>query len=129
MIRLLSVRLSAFPIALACVAGGYGMPALAQTAPAATTAPSTPAAQSDVRQLTDEERLAILDGNTIESAARARGEAPDAQGATRGIHGEVGMAVGTNGMRAIYGTADIPLGDHAGATVSFESSRFGGYRR
>lgn len=125
MIRSLSLRSRAFTIALGCVVGASGMPALAQTAPT----PPAPAASSDVRQLTDEERLAILDGNTIESAARARGEAPEAQAAGRGIHGEVGMAVGTNGMRALYGTADIPLGDHAAATVSFESSRYGPYRR
>lgn len=128
MIRSLSVRLRALPIALACVAGASTMPALAQTAPVAATPPAS-AAPSDIRQLTDEERLAILDGNTIESAARARGEAPDSQGPGHGIHGEVGAAIGSNGMRAVYGTADIPLGDHAGATVSFESSRFGNYRR
>jgi hypothetical protein len=131
MIRSQSSRVRALPTVLALAAATFCWTpaALAQTTPTAPAAQPAPAAQSDVRQLTDEERLAILDGNTVESAARARGEAPEAQAAGRGIHGEVGMAVGTNGMRALYGTADIPLGDHAAATVSFESSRYGPYRR
>jgi hypothetical protein len=36
--------------------------------------------------------------------------------------------IGSHGTRGIYGTAEIPLGDNAGAVVSFENSRFG-YRR
>jgi hypothetical protein len=33
--------------------------------------------------------------------------------------------IGTHGTRGAYGTAAIPLGDNAGAVVSFESSRYG----
>ena len=131
MIRSMPSRLRAFPIVLASVVSIAIWPSAADaqsTAPLPPAASSAPAADTGVRTLTDEQRLAILDGNTVESAALARGEAPGAQVATRGIHGEVGAMIGTNGTRAIYGTADIPLGDHAGATVSFESSRFG-YRR
>jgi hypothetical protein len=40
----------------------------------------------------------------------------------------VGVMIGSHGTRGVYGAADIPLGDNAGASVSFESSRFG-YRR
>ena len=72
--------------------------------------------------------MEILDNNTEEKAAAARGELPGSEGAGRGIHGEVGVMIGSNGTRGAYGTADIPLGDNAGATVSFETSRFG-YRR
>lgn len=125
MIRSLPSRSRAFPIVLAIAGSCWSTVVVAQATPAHPAL----APQSDVRQLSDEERLKILDGNTVESAAIARGESPDAQVATRGIHGEVGAMIGTNGMRAIYGTADIPLGDHAGATVSFESSQFGNYRR
>jgi len=82
----------------------------------------------DTISLTDEQRMKILDGNTVESAAAARGELPGSAVAGRGIHGEVGVMIGSHGTRGVYGTADIPLGDNAGATVSFESSRFG-YRR
>ena len=69
--------------------------------------------------------MAILESNTEESAAAARGELTGSGGAGRGIHGEVGVMIGSNGTRGAYGTADIPLGDKASATVSVESSRFG----
>ncbi|CAN5347984.1 hypothetical protein BH10PSE15_BH10PSE15_05840 [soil metagenome] len=92
--------------------------------------PEAPAPSGDTRRLTDAQRDAILDSNTIESAARARGEmdGSDAPGRAA-IHGEVGAMVGSNGLRSVYGAAEIPLGGNAGAAVSFESTRFGGYRR
>lgn len=93
-------------------------------APAAHPAPST----TDTIRLTDEQRLAILDGNTEESVAAARGELLSSGTAERGIHGEVGIAIGSHGTRDVYGAAEIPLGEDADAAVSFESSRFG-YRR
>ena len=68
--------------------------------------------------------MEILDHNTVESAAAARGELTGSERA-RGIHGEVGVMIGSHGTRGAYGTADIPLGDHASATVSVESSRIG----
>jgi hypothetical protein len=42
-----------------------------------------------------------------------------------GVHGEIGMMIGTNGARGVFGTAAIPLGQNAGAVVSVEDSRFG----
>lgn len=39
------------------------------------------------------------------------------------VHGEVGVAVGTNDMHAVYGTAVLPLGDEGSLTLSFEQSR------
>ena len=39
------------------------------------------------------------------------------------VHGEVGVAVGTNDMHAIYGTAVLPLGEESTLTLSFEQSR------
>ena len=95
----------------------------AQAVPVPEAAPST-----DTIRLTDEQRRAILDHATPESAAAARGEMPEAERKTLGIHGEVGAMVGSNGLRSLYGVAQIPLGDSAAATVAFESSRFG-YRR
>ena len=50
----------------------------------------------------------------------------------RRIHGEVGFMIGTNGARGMYGTAAIPLGDNAGAVVSFSNERYNlprSYRR
>lgn len=114
---------------LALAGCGVGPVAVsAQSMPVATPAQPTPTADTDTVRLTDEQRLAILDHATPESGAAARGEMPEAERRALGIHGEVGAAIGTNGMRSLYGVAQIPLGDSAGATVAFESSRFG-YRR
>lgn len=96
--------------------------AVAQTAPAPATTQPDPA---DTVRLTDEQRLAILDNATVESAQAARGEMV---GADRRIHGEVGVMVGSHGTHSVYGVAEVPLGDNATATVAFESSRYG-YRR
>jgi hypothetical protein len=131
MIRLMSSQLRALPIALALVAGASCWPAasFAQSAPEPASAiPAKPASTADAVRLTDEQRWEILDNNTEEKAAAARGELPGSRGVGRGIHGEVGVMIGSNGARGAYGTADIPLGENAGATVSFETSRFG-YRR
>ncbi|RZF64955.1 hypothetical protein EWE75_08675 [Sphingomonas populi] len=115
-------------MAFALVAGVCCCPAFAQApAPSATDQPAPPA--SDTIRLSDRERDAILDSNTVESAAAARGELGESGGGGRGIHGEVGAMIGSNGTRGAYGVAAIPLGDNAGAVVSFESSQFGGYRR
>ncbi len=48
------------------------------------------------------------------------------------VHGEVGMSVGTGGARGFFGTAVVPLGDNATATVSFSQGQgrgfgYGGY--
>lgn len=135
----------ALPVALALAAGACGLStaAFAQSAP---TAPSTPpataqpvspaitdtgadkATDSGTVRLTDAQRDAILDANTEARAAAARGELSGSDGVDRRIHGEVGVMIGTNGTRGAYGTADIPLGENAGASVSFETSRYGDRR-
>lgn len=125
MTRPTSSGLRALTLALTvAAAAGWSVPSLAQTAPAAAPDAAAPATGDTIR-LSDEQRNAILDRNTVESAAAARGELTQSERMDRGIHGEVGMMIGTNGTRGIYGTAAIPLGDNAGAVVSFESSRFG----
>ena len=101
---------------------------MAEAQTAATPPAAQPAPPGDVIRLTDEERKAIMDTTTAESAAAARGEMTGPERARLEVHGEVGAVIGSNGTRGVYGTAAIPLGDHAGAVVSFESSRFG-YRR
>jgi hypothetical protein len=121
----------ALPIALALAASvcGLSTTAFAQSTPAsATTQPAPPTVADtnpDPMRLTDEQRDAILNANTEARAAAARGELSDSESLGRRIHGEMGVMIGSNGTRGIYGTADIPLGENAGATVSFESSRFG----
>ncbi|MEO7691986.1 MAG: hypothetical protein ABIS51_22060 [Sphingomonas sp.] len=115
------------PIALALVVGASCWPAasFAQSTPALTAVQPISSPADDTIRLTDEQRMAILDHNTVESAAAARGELSDSRSTGRGIHGELGVMIGSHGTRGVYGTADIPLGDSAGATVSFESSRYG----
>jgi len=133
MTSLTSPRFGALPIALALVAGFscWSTASFAQSAPAPDAAPEPRTEQTprpsagDTIRLTDEQRDAILDSNTVQSAAAARGELGDSEITKPGIHGEVGIMIGTQGARGVYGTADIPLGENAGATVSFESSSFG----
>ncbi|MGF7150848.1 hypothetical protein FHS96_004509 [Sphingomonas zeicaulis] len=131
----LPMRRRARPIALALaawnVAGAacLSTAALAQSPEPVTAAEPTPSATATAAprtvQLTEAQREAILNASTEESAAAARGERTASDRPDRRIHGEMGFMVGSHGTRSVYGTADIPLGENAGATVSFESSRFG----
>lgn len=107
-------------------AGLVASPALAQTTTVPRSTEPTPA--SDTVRLSDEERSAILDRNTVESAAAARGEMTGSDRAKLEVHGEVSAFVGSNGSRGIAGVAAVPLGSNAGAVVSFESSRYAYHR-
>nr|WP_295669414.1 hypothetical protein [Sphingomonas sp.] len=115
-------------IGLAVGASCWTTGAIAQTAPTPGAAPPVSPEPSDTIRLTDEQRMRILDSNTEVSAAAARGEMTGSDREALRIHGEVGVSVGSNGSHSIYGVAAIPLGEHAQATVMFESSRFN-YRR
>ncbi|WP_260596641.1 hypothetical protein [Sphingomonas endolithica] len=88
-----------------------------------------PGATEDTIRLTNAERNTILGNNTVESAATAGGEQGVSLSRGRAIHGEMGVMLGSNGARGVYGIAEVPLGDNAGAVVSFESSRFSRVRR
>ena len=129
MTRLPPPRFRAAPLVLACMAMSTGWTAVSAQSAQPPQPPATTDAELGVRRISDAERAAILDSATPESAALARGEDPQSDRFGRGIHGEVGVMIGTGGARAIYGIAEIPLGDNAGAIVSFESSRFGYPRR
>lgn len=120
----MTVRLS--PIVLTLIATAACLPAVASAQTA--SAPATQSVADDTIRLTDEQRLAIIEGNTPERAAAARGELTGAERARRGIHGEVGVMVGSNGSRGIYGAAEVPLGKDGAAVVSFENTQYG-YRR
>jgi hypothetical protein len=113
----------AFALALAAAASCWSTASFAQSAPAAT--PAAPSTSSDSVRLTDEQRMAILDHNTVESSAAARGELTGPERADRRIHGEIGAMIGTNGTRGIYGVAEIPLGNNGSAIVSYENTRYG----
>lgn len=54
--------------------------------------------------------------------------APAIDGVGRRIHGEVGMMIGTNGTRGMFGSAVAPLGATGSVAVAFENSRYGGRR-
>lgn len=108
---------------LACVAAGLiAAPAVAETTTEGTVVRLSPGQAEQA----------------IESGAAAAAVPHDAlasieDGPRRAIHGEVGMMIGTGGARGMFGTAAIPLGDNAGAIVSFSTERYGGrgyrYRR
>ena len=121
---ILLVVAGVFGLSTACLAQSAEAPA-----PVPTVAQPAPPVAGDTIRLTDEERNKILFGNTSERAAQVRGEQVDTPNGGRGIHGEVGVMIGTGGSRGAYGVAEIPLGDNAGAVVSFESSRIGRTRR
>ena len=125
MIRFLPTRASWSTLFSAVTLLAWPTAAVAQTV-AEATAPAT--RPSDTIRLSDEQRDLILNRATADSAAIARGEMSGAERERAQIHGEVGVMVGTNGTRGLFGRADIPLGDRGGATIMFESSRFG-YRR
>jgi hypothetical protein len=129
MTRLIPTNFRTFPVVLALVVGicCWSKIAFAQSTPAPTTTqPASPkATNADTIRLTDEQRDAILDANIEARAAASRGELEESESLRRDVHGEVGVMIGSHGTRSVYGAADIPLGDNAGATVSFESSRFG----
>jgi hypothetical protein len=140
MTRPILLRLRAPSLALALGAGAMLWPVVASAQEKADpTAQAAPA--DDTIRLTDEQRMQILDGiikgdtagrpgNASEVDADADGDLAQLPGTRRnGVHGEVGVMIGSHGTRGAYGTADIPLGQNAGATVSFESSRFGYGRR
>ena len=82
---------------------------------AAALSPSL--ASAETLALTDAQREAVLAGNSEASVA--------ADPTGRKVHGELGVAIGSRGLRSVYGTAAIPLGGDADAVVSFESSRYG----
>ncbi len=95
----------------------------------ATGAAAQTAAPDNVGTLTlsDSQKADLLAHNTEADVDAARAGLGSGNPG-RQIHGELGAMIGTNGARGIYGTAAIPLGDNAGAIVSFESSRYGRHR-
>jgi hypothetical protein len=81
--------------------------------------PSAAFAAPPVQRLSDAQVEQVL----AEAAAKREAAEVAALAPKPGIHGEVGVEVGTGGHRAAYGTAFVPLGsDGSGATVSFATS-------
>jgi hypothetical protein len=97
--------------------------ALASWPSHAQTAPVVPG----VITLSDSEKAEVLRHKEETGGDDAlQAQAPQPSSAAAGqIHGEVGAMIGSNGARGAFGSASIPLGQDAGASVSFETSRYG----
>ena len=84
-------------------------------------------------QRTDTDTPALLPTPGLaELSTRSLYDDADAGKPDKKIHGEVGMFVGTGGTRGIFGTAVVPLGENATASLSFSHGQgrglgFGGF--
>ena len=109
------MRIALLSVLIAAVAALSGVPAMA--------APDD--APGKVISLTPEQKREALDSG----GAGATGSVADLSGQRDSgagrIHGEIGAMIGTGGARGVYGTAAVPLGENAGAIISFENSRYG----
>ena len=83
------------------------------------TIPPDPALAGAVHRLSPEQREAAIEAGAARSTLGIDG----GNGPDRQIHGEMGVAIGTGGYRAAYGTAVVPLGDTGAAAVSVETDR------
>jgi len=83
------------------------------------TIPPDPALAGAVHRLSPEQREAAIEAGAARSTLGIDG----GNGPDRQIHGEMGVAIGTGGYRAAYGTAVVPLGDTGVAAVSVETDR------
>lgn len=99
--------------------------ALAAPASAAPSTQAVPAFDpSQVRRLSPEEKERILAENSERAADNALNAAlSDGISSNAGVHGELGVVVGTGGTSGIYGTALVPLGDRGSASFYFEDYR------
>ena len=90
------------------VGSSLAAPALAQAAP------------DDVVRLSPVEREAVL------QAASGRDDRDlSINGLSRGVHGEIGAVVSSDGGHAVYGTTVVPLGQTGSAAFSFEQADSG----
>jgi hypothetical protein len=90
--------------------------------------PGTATAGEVVHQLSPEAREAA-----IEQAARQPernplllGQAPERAAQDRSVHGQIGFGIGTGGMREVFGSTLVPLGEHGSAAFSFSTGRYPG---
>ena len=80
-------------------------------------------AEDGIVALSPAEKEAVL------NQAAEREELPINGAPSRAPHGEVGIAVGSRGYRAMYGNTIVPLGGNATAGFSFYTEQMNGYRR
>jgi hypothetical protein len=84
------------------------------------------AAQAETIRLTPEQAEAAIESGAAKKARHAEG-LPDDPVLDRGVHGEVGVAVGTGGYRSMYGVVGVPLGDRGSAVLAYGQERGRGY--
>lgn len=99
---------------------GMIMTALAAATLSASPSPPTPPTPPPQR-LSQSEIDAVLD-RAADRPVIDQPVPPPPPPAPRQIHGEMGVAIGTNGYRAAFGTAAVPLPGDGVAILSFESS-------
>lgn len=80
-------------------------------------------AAGDVVELTPEQRETALEAG----AERSARDLP-INGLAGRVHGEIGTEIGSNGSRALYGTAAVPLGENGSAAFSFFTGQSGRWR-
>jgi hypothetical protein len=87
----------------------------------------TLAAADTVTQWTPEQVEAAKEAAAVRNM---KAENQIANGIARdgGIHGEMGVAVGTGGYSSIFGTAVMPLGQNGALALSFENTQNDPYR-
>ena len=84
---------------------------------------AAPGLAQDIVRLSPAEREAALDAAS--SGLPINGAPGFGDGKP---HGEMGVAVGSNGLRAVYGTTVIPLGDTGSLALGFSDAREHGRR-
>ena len=108
----------AFAMALAA-ASLVSAPALSQNGQ-----PASPS--SSERRLTPEQIEAVLaEAAKKRESAQMSMDANPLPAPPPQIQGEVGVAVGSDGYREVFGTGVYPLGDDGAAAVSFDFMNFG----
>lgn len=88
------------------------------------------AAQAETIRLSPEQAEAAIESGATRGQ-KPLAALPDLPGADRGIHGEVGVAIGTGGYRSVYGVAALPLGDTGALVLGYGQERgrsYGPYR-
>jgi len=80
------------------------------------------AAQAETIRLTPGQAEAAIEAGAARKA-KATDALPELPQLDRGVHGEVGVAVGTGGYRSVYGVVGVPLGDTGGLTLGYGEER------
>lgn len=80
------------------------------------------AARAETVRLTPEQAEAAIESGAARKASAADA-LPELPQRDRGVHGEVGVAVGTGGYRSFYGVVGLPLGDTGGVTLGYGEER------